>query len=68
MGRLVKEALYRKSDFDDYYAHALKRGQRVCCDWRNPNADWEHLPETIRRIDPHGERSYALLQEVERLK
>lgn len=67
MKRLIKEALYSNELVEEHYFRALRRGEGSACDTTNPNADWDHLPETIRRIDPDGERSYALLQEVIRL-
>lgn len=59
MGRLIKEALYSPKDAD-------MRGENPGpCDWTDYNARWEKAAERIRKIDPHGLKSYKLLCMVE---
>ena len=70
MGRLIKEALFSNELVDK---HDLRMRQAIGAhpgsgeteNVEDPETTWETLPDRIRRIDPHGERSYALLQEVE---
>jgi hypothetical protein len=62
MGRLIKEALYSNELVEEHMLRARKFRYPYDAD---PDGEWRNLPRRIREIDPDGERSYALLQELE---
>lgn len=64
MRRLIPEALYYNEMVEEHYLRDRRKVGEPC-DVTNPNATWDGLAERIGQIDPDGQRSYALLKEVE---
>ena len=64
MGRLIPEALYSNELVEEHYLRDIRMGEESC-DETNPEARWGGLAEKIRKIDPLGSKSRALLMLVE---
>jgi hypothetical protein len=70
MGRLVKAALYRNEHIEEYRLRSNRRidSQHLLEDVTNVEsvADcWERAAKRIKKIDPDGNGSLALLRELE---
>lgn len=63
MGRLIDAALYGNEMVDEHELRDNLSGEgNNPCDVVDP---WKDIGKRIKRYDPYGTRSYALLQQME---
>lgn len=70
MGRLIKEALFSYELIEEHQLRMLREADANRATGEDDFSEstenrWEKLADRIRQLDPYGQRSRALLAEVE---